>query len=142
MRSLSFFYQLAMLSVFSFIFTACQGQPSGGQAAAANAEANTPRGTYEQLDNAAFNAKIGTENTILLDLRTPGETSRGIIPGALIIDYNGSDFRTKIEALDRDKTYLVYCQSGVRSGKTCREMQSMGFTSLYELRTGYAKWQP
>ncbi len=142
MRLLSSFYQFVLLVAAVFVFTACQGQPSEEQGAAASTEANTPKGIYERLDNAAFNAKIGAENTVLLDLRTPGETSRGIIPGALIIDYNDPDFKTKIAALDRDKTYLVYCQSGLRSGKTCQQMQDLGFTSLYELRTGYARWQP
>lgn len=123
-----------------FALTACSGQQTPIQNKAAAIE-STASAIYERLDNAAFKAKMTAENTVLLDVRTPGETSRGTIPGALIIDYNSPGFQSKIAALDRDKTYLVYCQSGVRSKKTCQQMQSMGFGSLYELEGGYAGWQ-
>lgn len=92
---------------------------------------------YERVDNETFKAKLADPNTVLIDVRTPGETDRGIIDGALLIDYNSSDFEEKIAALDKDKTYLVYCQSGGRSARACNLMQGMGFKEIYELKTGY-----
>lgn len=92
---------------------------------------------YQRLDNESFKAKLNDPNTVLLDVRTPGETDRGVIDGAVLLDYRSSDFKEKVAALDKDKTYLVYCQSGGRSGKACTMMQKMGFGELYELKTGY-----
>ena len=55
---------------------------------------------------------------VILDVRTPREFKRSHIENAINIDYHSFSFKSKIRKLDRDKTYLIHCQSGVRSGKT------------------------
>lgn len=96
---------------------------------------------YERVDNATFKAKMADANTVILDVRTLAETNRGAITGAQFIDYRAPDFEDQIAALDRDKTYLVYCQGGGRSAKTARLMQSLGFGEIYELKNGYGGWE-
>lgn len=98
------------------------------------------------VESSALNAKMFKEklsseaNAVLLDVRTPGEVAEGIIPGAVIIDFNAPDFTAKISALDKEKTYFVYCKVGGRSGKTIDQMKETGFKKLYHLEGGYTAW--
>nr|WP_152426342.1 rhodanese-like domain-containing protein [Cesiribacter andamanensis] len=86
--------------------------------------------------------KLQEENpdAVVLDVRTPGEVRGGKIPGATTIDIMDRNFANRIETLDKDKPYLVYCRSGNRSGQACSYMAERGFTRLYNLNGGIGSW--
>ena len=68
---------------------------------------------YQHLNPEEFKAMM-SDDVVILDVRTAPETDMGIISGALTqFDIHESDFDQKIEDLDPDKTYLIYCRSGV-----------------------------
>jgi rhodanese-related sulfurtransferase len=96
---------------------------------------------YQDLSPTEFAERIGGDNTVLLDVRTPGETAGGIINGAIEMDYRAPDFAQKLSELDPNKTYLVYCASGGRSGKTCGMLNKIGLTKVYNLKGGYGAWK-
>ncbi len=48
---------------------------------------------------------------VLLDVRTSGEFMAGRIPGAINIDLTRADFYAKIDRLDRNARYIVYCRT-------------------------------
>jgi rhodanese-related sulfurtransferase len=73
---------------------------------------------------------------ILIDCRTAGEFDHSRLEGALHMDYFSYDFLDKMEALDPEKTYLVYCRTGRRSVRTCMLMKNGGFKSVYNLDGG------
>lgn len=77
------------------------------------------------------------QNLKFLDVRTPKETADGIIAGAITIDYRADKFEDKLDKLNREDSYIVYCKSGVRSSKTADIMKQMGFKSIYNLEGGY-----
>lgn len=77
---------------------------------------------------------------VVLDVRTPEEFAAGSIQDAMNINYNADDFNQQIEALDKSKTYLVYCRSGARSSKAVEIMKANGFHYLYHLEGGYLAW--
>lgn len=82
------------------------------------------------------------ENAVLLDVRTDDEVSEGAIPGAIHQDfYQGQDFLTALENLDKSKNYYVYCRSGNRSGQTCMLMSQLGFENTYNLVGGMNEWE-
>lgn len=82
------------------------------------------------------------ENAVILDVRTPDEWSRGIIPGAVNIDiYKGQGFIYAVEELDKNKNYYVYCAAGARSGQACNIMNQLGFANTYNLAGGISQWQ-
>lgn len=83
---------------------------------------------------------IETKTVDVIDVRTPIEFESGHIEGAKLIDVNNKDFGSKVSKLDRDKSYLVYCKSGMRSAVACRMMKRMGFTKAYNMRGGYSAW--
>lgn len=94
----------------------------------------------EEVTPEVFLSKIGEENTVLLDVRTPEEYSGGHIPNAVNINFNAPDFSAQIEKLDKSKTYLVYCRSGARSGRAATSMSEMGFQTIYTLKGGILGW--
>lgn len=77
---------------------------------------------------------------VLLDVRTPEEFSEGYINGAENIDIKSPDFADKLDRLDKNKTYLVYCRKGGRSAKAMEIMKSKGFEKVYNMLGGITKW--
>ena len=92
-----------------------------------NAESNSgPRN--ENLSGRAFKKQLQeAEKAVLLDVRTAEEFSGGTIPGSKNIDFLSPTFGKKVEGLNKDATYFVFCRSGNRSGQACKVMHKMGF---------------
>ena len=129
--------------LFSFLLAVafCQCQPTQQQAPdQKTTKEQAPAPPYQDLSVSEFKAKMNTANVVVLDVRTPAETAEGKIDGAMEIDYHADGFAEKIIALDKEKTYLVYCRSGNRSGKTCKMMAGKGFKKLYNLEGGFMAW--
>ena len=66
-----------------------------------------------------------TETTILLDVRSPKEFSRGHVQGALNIPVD--ELRGRLNELDASKEILEYCQVGVRAHIAQRILSQHGF---------------
>lgn len=82
-----------------------------------------------------------TDNSVLLDVRTPSEWDEGIIEGAKKINFMDTDeFIKEVDQLDKDKSYFVYCRSGNRSGQVCQYMESKGFKAAYNLMGGVLEY--
>ncbi|MFK7937200.1 MAG: rhodanese-like domain-containing protein [Saprospiraceae bacterium] len=116
------------ITVFALLFCA---------ACSNNATSDKSAGSYQDLNVTEFKAQMSDPNVVILDVRTPGEIAEGKIPNALEIDIQSPDFKQRIEALDKDKTYLVYCKKGGRSARACSAMQELGFGELYNLEGGF-----
>jgi len=78
---------------------------------------------------------------VILDVRTPAEFADGHIAGAINLDFHDDTFAQQLAQLDRDATYLVYCQRGVRSDRTLAMMQALGFEHVYDLAGGISHWR-
>jgi len=77
---------------------------------------------------------------VILDIRTPAEFQNGHLPKALLVDYYSQDFQNRLEALDKDKVYLVYCRSGNRSGRALSLFNRLGFNHVYHMAGGINSW--
>ena len=77
---------------------------------------------------------------IVLDIRTPKEFAGGHIEGAVLLDYYSRDFVDRLKKLDRQQTYLIYCRSGNRTGKSLEIFEKLGFARVYHLETGLIGW--
>lgn len=80
-------------------------------------------------------------NEILLDVRSKKEVKAGYIKGMQNIDFYASDFEEKIAALDKSKTYYVYCAAGGRSTKAANAMQKNGIKNVVNLNGGITAWK-
>jgi rhodanese-related sulfurtransferase len=76
----------------------------------------------------------------LIDLRTNEEVAAGFIEGSSQIDFYAPDFEARLDALPKDVPYLIYCNSGNRSGTTLRIMKDLGFEQVTELEGGIQAW--
>lgn len=81
-----------------------------------------------------------TPDVRVLDVRTPAEFVGGHIRNAENIDYYAKDFTEKLDTLDRDTQYFIYCHSGSRSSSTMKKMAQLGFTKVWHLSDGITSW--
>ncbi len=97
----------------------------------------------DELNNLNFqqyrNHIKNFSNTILIDVRTSAEYHQGHLDGAINMDYLEEDFLDRLDALDKNETYLIYCRSGRRSLRVCTWMVNGGFhrDKVFNLESGY-----
>lgn len=77
----------------------------------------------------ASTPKISAD-TVVVDVRTPGEFSQGHLARAINIDVTAPDFDGRISKLPTDGKYVVYCRSGNRSAPATERMRQLGFTDV------------
>ena len=80
------------------------------------------------------------ENFVILDVRTPTEFKAARLEDAVNIDFYAKDFKEKLGELDKEKTYLIYCRSGNRSGKSLKLMKGLKFQEAYNMSGGIGSW--
>jgi len=81
------------------------------------------------------------ESFVILDVRTPEEYQEGHLPEAVNLDFKSDSFRDVISLFDKDREYLVYCQSGKRSTGAVEVMRELGFQTVYHLTGGFSSWK-
>jgi len=96
---------------------------------------------FTSLNPAAAVQLMNTEDVVVLDVREPSETAVGKISGAVQIPVGA--VATRIGELEKhkDKTLLVYCKTGARTGAACKNLSKNGFEKLYTLNGGLVAWQ-
>jgi len=94
----------------------------------------------KQIDTEQFDKLRQEKGHVVLDVRTAQEYSQGHVPGAVNIDINDPQFKNKVAALDKSKTYLVHCARGVRSARAAKIMSPLGF-DLLDYHGGFDEWK-
>ncbi len=96
----------------------------------------------KDVDANNFKNLVDSKAGLIIDVRTPEEFEGGHIPGAINIDWrNQEEFATKIAEISKDKTVLIYCHSGHRSGNAKKYLQEHGYQKIYNLETGIMGWK-
>jgi rhodanese-related sulfurtransferase len=80
-------------------------------------------------------------NLVILDVRPHDEFEVEHIPGAQNLDYDGHEFRKKVEKIDKEKNYIIYCRSGVRGEYFMGIMKELGFHQVYNILGGFVGWK-
>lgn len=78
---------------------------------------------------------------IIVDVRTPGEFSRGHIKNAKNIDFFGSKFEQEASALPKDAAILLYCRTGQRSASARDLLVKDGFKNVRNMKGGILAWE-
>ena len=93
------------------------------------------------LSNTQFKQGISKDSVQLLDVRTLSEFQDGHIEGAVNIDFlKPNSFLKAVDELDKEMPVYLYCRSGGRSNKAARQLISIGFKEIYDLKGGYLDW--
>ena len=89
-----------------------------------------------------FYTKLVDDNSsIIIDVRTPEEFSKGHLRNALNINWFDENFESQVEILSRERPVFIYCLSGGRSAKALDKISGMGFKNSYELDGGILEWR-
>ena len=104
-------------------------------------ELKTATQRFASLNPAAAVQLMNNEDIVVLDVREPSETAAGKITKAIQIPVGA--VKTRIAEIEKhkDKTLLVYCKNGARSGVACKELGKNGFDKVYSLNGGLQAWQ-
>ncbi|EKV57747.1 rhodanese domain-containing protein [Brachyspira hampsonii 30446] len=90
---------------------------------------------YDNINlKKALDLMTKSTNLVLLDVRTAEEYMGGSAPNSINIDVLNTDFKSKIDLLDKNKEYIVYCRSGNRSSIASSIMATNGFLHVYNLQ--------
>jgi rhodanese-related sulfurtransferase len=122
--------RIALFLILSLALVAC-----GDSSVDDSAYARVGVGDFAELLNTP-----PAEDLTLIDLRTAEEIAAGYIDGAAQLDFYAADFEQRLESLPRDGHYLIYCNSGNRSGTALRLMKDLGFEQVTELDGGIQAW--
>ena len=83
-----------------------------------------------------------SSDSIILDVRTKEEYNEGHLTDSNLLDIrNPVKFMEDISALDKSKTYYVYCRSGARSAQACQLLKQKGISNCYNLLGGIIEWK-
>jgi rhodanese-related sulfurtransferase len=91
-------------------------------------------------------AELDGTDTLVVDVREPGEVADGLIPGALPVPRGMLEFHADaatpyhLPELHPDRRVIVYCKSGARSALAAATLASMGYRDVAHLDGGIAAW--
>jgi rhodanese-related sulfurtransferase len=97
--------------------------------------------TGKAISESVFAKKMQLRKIIILDVRRADEYKEGHLKNA--INFNVMDslsFDSQLRTLKKNRKYLLYCRSSVRSGKALVAMQKKGFKHLWHLSGGISAW--
>jgi len=118
---------------------------TGGCAEIATPEQETPTQIIENVTpQEAFTLIQNNQNNpdfVIVDVRTPEEFAEEHIENAINVDFRSEAFRDELNKLDKNKTYLIYCRSGARSGKALNIMEELNFREVYNISGGIIEWK-
>jgi len=93
----------------------------------------------KEIDSATLQLRMATGNAVhLIDIRTPGEVTGGVIPDAVFMPMHLIPAR--VGELPKDKEVILYCRSGARSYHACAYLMGQGFDKVINLRGGIIGW--
>lgn len=93
-------------------------------------------------------AKVASGEALFVDIRDPRELDReGRIAGAfhaprgMLEFWIAPDSPYHKEALDTDKTLILFCASAWRSALSVKALQDMGVENIAEMEGGFSTWK-
>jgi len=81
------------------------------------------------------------DELVIIDVSTPKEYEDLHLEGAINVNLISRFFRTRLDIMDKYKTYLVYCKVGGRSKIAQKLMQQLGFRTVYNIVGGTLLWE-
>lgn len=81
----------------------------------------------------------GDSSIELIDIRTPAEVARGVIPNAKTLPMHLIPLKLDIFS-DPTREFVIYCRTGSRSAQACMFLNQQGITNVSNLRGGIMSW--
>lgn len=100
-------------------------------------KSNIPQISVDEV----YKAIIKKTDVILLDVRTPGEYSKGKIEGSINIPIDTINDQIFTVIPDKNKKVYVYCLSGSRSEIVVETLQKIGYMNVFNMTNGILMWR-
>ena len=95
----------------------------------------------QNVDANTFEQKINAGGVQVLDVRTAGEYNGSHLKNVMLADWTDkAQFAERTKYLDKNKTLLVYCAGGGRSGQAAVWLKEQGFKEVVNLQGGITAW--
>jgi rhodanese-related sulfurtransferase len=126
---------LLLLSILTLFIVACGGQAAPEAPAAEIDVAALP----QTIDVATADALRGRDDVVLIDVREQWEYDEAHIPGVELIPMN--EVAARISEIPTDKTVVLTCRSGNRSGQVFDFLSQNGFDNVHNMAGGIVAWE-
>ncbi len=90
-------------------------------------------GGRKVIKAAEVKEMLGRKDVVLVDVRSAGEYHSGHIKGAVLLPLPQVGVQAEKVLGSKDKTIIVYCQSGSRSRVASTVLQRQGYQTVYDL---------
>lgn len=84
--------------------------------------------------------KMG-DDLVILDVSTPREYKGLHLKGAINVNLFSRFFKSRLDIMDKSRTYVIYCKMGGRSKIAKKLMQRLGFRKVYNIVGGTLLWK-
>ncbi len=81
------------------------------------------------------------DDLVLIDVSTPQEYEDLHLEGAINVNLFSRFFKTRLDVMDKGRTYVIYCKMGGRSKIAKKLMQRLGFRKVYNIVGGTLLWK-
>ncbi|MCB8982685.1 MAG: rhodanese-like domain-containing protein [Ardenticatenaceae bacterium] len=135
-----YLWLLGVVLVLLLALAACGGSTDTAVSptapvAAADAELNLP----DTIDPQTVAQVKDREDVVLFDVREQFEYDEGHIPGVTLIPLG--DLPNRLNEIPTDKTVIMTCRSGNRSGQAADFLRQNGYTNVHNMEGGIVAWQ-
>jgi rhodanese-related sulfurtransferase len=81
------------------------------------------------------------DGLVIIDVSTPSEYKDLHLEGAINLNLLSRFFKSRLDVMNKNKTYIVYCKVGGRSKIAQKIMQRLGFRTVYNIAGGTLLWE-
>ncbi|MCB0060899.1 MAG: rhodanese-like domain-containing protein [Caldilineaceae bacterium] len=93
----------------------------------------------ETIDPETVAAIKDRADVFVIDVREQWEYDEAHIPGVNLIPMN--TIPSRLSEIPTDKTVVLTCRSGNRSGQVFQYLKGQGFTNIHNMQGGIVAWQ-
>ena len=124
--------------LFALVLPAC----GGGATAVADPPADLANGDLNlspSVDVETVAAIMDRDDVVLIDVREQYEYDEAHIPNITLIPLG--TVPQSLDQIPTDKTVIVTCRSGNRSGQATEFLRQQGFDNVHNMEGGIVAWQ-
>ncbi|THB75089.1 MAG: rhodanese-like domain-containing protein [Gammaproteobacteria bacterium] len=94
----------------------------------------------KSIDISTAISRFNQDKATFLDIRSNNEFANGHITGAINIPETDLEKRISDLIKFKEKEIIVYCQTGIRTAKSCKVLKDNGFNTISTLSGGLTAW--
>ena len=98
-----------------------------------------PTKGIKQITTSELKGELKNKNNQFIDVRTTGEFKQISIKSFKNIPLN--ELSNKAQVLDKERSVIVICQSGMRSSNAARLLKKEGFKEIINVKGGMNAWR-